>query len=30
MEASSGHRFCVVPLHPGQDVGSLNEWEDPE
>ncbi len=28
MEAPSGHRFCVIPLHPGQDVGELNAWED--
>ena len=21
MEAPSGHRFCVVPLQPGQDIG---------
>lgn len=28
MEAPSGHRFCVVPLHPGQDVGTPNAWED--
>jgi len=28
MEAPSGHRFCVVPLHPGQDVGKLNGWGD--
>lgn len=27
MEAPSGHRFCVIPLHPGQDVGQLNVWE---
>lgn len=27
MEAPSGHRFCVIPLHPGQDVGKLNTWE---
>ena len=27
MEAPSGHRFCVVSLHPGQDVGRLNTWE---
>lgn len=26
MEAPSGHRFCVVTLHPGQDVGALNTW----
>jgi predicted enzyme related to lactoylglutathione lyase len=28
MEAPSGHRFCVVSLHPGQNVGSLNTWAD--
>jgi hypothetical protein len=28
MEAPSGHRFCVIPLHPGQDVGELNVWDD--
>lgn len=27
MEAPSGHRFCVVSLHPGQDVGRLNTWD---
>jgi len=26
MEAPTGHRFCVVALHPGEDVGTLNEW----
>lgn len=26
MEAPTGQRFCVVPLHPGQDVGKLNVW----
>ena len=26
MEAPSGHRFCVIPLHPGQNVGKLNTW----
>ena len=26
MEAPSGHRFCVIPLHPGQNVGRLNTW----
>ena len=26
MEAPSGHRFCVVTLHPNQDVGPLNTW----
>jgi hypothetical protein len=28
MEAPSGHRFCVIPLHPGQDIGRLNIWND--
>lgn len=28
MEAPSGQRFCVVALHPGQDVGALNTWEE--
>lgn len=28
MEAPSGHRFCVIPLHPGQDIGKLNVWND--
>jgi len=28
MEAPSGHRFCVIPLHPGQNVGNLNEWNE--
>ena len=28
MEAPSGHRFCVVPLHPGEDRGELNAWGD--
>ncbi len=28
MEAPSGHRFCVIPLHPGQDVGAMNLWEE--
>ncbi len=28
MEAPSGHRFCVIPLHPGQDVGKMNTWND--
>ena len=28
MEAPSGHRFCVIPLHPGQDIGTLNVWND--
>ena len=26
MEAPSGHRFCVVALHPGEDVGELRSW----
>jgi hypothetical protein len=26
MEAPNGHRFCVVSLHPGQDIGRLNTW----
>jgi hypothetical protein len=26
MEAPSGHRFCVIAMHPGQDVGKLNMW----
>jgi hypothetical protein len=26
MEAPSGHRFCVIPLHPGQNVGNLKTW----
>jgi hypothetical protein len=26
MEAPSGHRFCVVSLHPGQNVGRLKTW----
>ena len=26
MEAPSGHRFCVIPLAPGQDFGRLNTW----
>ena len=26
MEAPSGHRFCVIAIHPGQDVGRLNVW----
>ncbi|MCW8985444.1 MAG: hypothetical protein OQK55_08880 [Thermoanaerobaculales bacterium] len=26
LEAPSGHRFCVIPLHPGQNVGRLNRW----
>ena len=28
MEAPSGHRFCVVALHPNQDIGPLNTWDD--
>ena len=28
MEAPSGHRFCVVSLHPDQDVGPLNTWAE--
>lgn len=28
LEAPSGHRFCVVQLHPGQDIGHLNTWDD--
>ena len=28
MEAPSGHRFCVIPLYPGQDIGTLNVWKD--
>lgn len=28
LEAPSGHRFCVIPLRPGQDVGALNTWDD--
>ena len=27
LEAPSGHRFCVIPLHPGQDIGRLNRWD---
>ena len=27
LEAPSGHRFCVIPLHPGQEVGHLNTWD---
>jgi hypothetical protein len=26
MEAPSGHRFCVIPLEPGQIFGRLNTW----
>jgi catechol 2,3-dioxygenase-like lactoylglutathione lyase family enzyme len=28
MEAPTGHRFCVVALHPGENVGVLNVWDD--
>jgi predicted enzyme related to lactoylglutathione lyase len=28
LHAPSGHRFCVIPLRPGQDFGHLNTWED--
>jgi predicted enzyme related to lactoylglutathione lyase len=28
MEAPSGHRFCVIPLHSGQNVGNLNTWDE--
>ena len=28
MEAPSGHRFCVIPLDPGQNVGKLNTWTE--
>lgn len=28
MEAPSGHRFCVIPLHPGQNVGTLHTWHE--
>ena len=28
MEAPSGQRFCVIQLHPGQDVGNLNAWNE--
>jgi len=28
MEAPSGHRFCVIPLHPGQNLGRLNTWSE--
>jgi hypothetical protein len=28
MEAPSGHRFCVIPLHAGQNVGNLNTWDE--
>ena len=27
LEAPSGHRFCVIPLHPGQNTGRLNRWD---
>ena len=27
LEAPSGHRFCVISLHPGQNVGHLNRWD---
>ena len=27
LEAPSGHRFCVIPLHPGQNVGHVNTWD---
>jgi hypothetical protein len=27
LEAPSGHRFCVIPLKPGQNVGHLNTWD---
>ena len=27
LEAPSGHRFCVIPLHPGQELGNLNTWD---
>jgi predicted enzyme related to lactoylglutathione lyase len=27
LEAPSGHRFCVIPLHHGQNVGELNTWD---
>ena len=27
LEAPSGHRFCVISLHPGQNVGRLNRWD---
>ena len=27
MQAPSGHRFCVIPLHPGQNIGHLNTWD---
>ena len=28
MQAPSGHRFCVIPLHPGQNIGNLNTWNE--
>ena len=28
LEAPSGHRFCVISLDPGQDVGHLNSWDE--
>ena len=28
MQAPSGHRFCVVALHPGQNIGIMNEWDE--
>ena len=27
LEAPSGHRFCVIPLHPAPNVGRLNWWD---
>jgi len=27
LEAPSGHRFCVIPLHAGQDIGELKVWK---
>lgn len=27
MQAPSGHRFCVIPLHSGQDVGRMHVWD---
>ncbi len=27
MEAPSGHRFCVIAIHPGQDVGRMKQWD---
>lgn len=29
LQAPSGHRFCVIGLHPGQDIGTLHEWNEP-